>query len=339
MANQTRVYICHTVFHLYVSLLKAYNEEALAYILIPDTLEHKLSHLWQDERIKVYSYPFTLIDEHWASYKKKHPFSVMAYPKALVSIVERDFDLSSFRNTFKHADFYVFNDAMPFVAYMMLKYRANHFTLVEEGEAIYTTLKKDLKYYIKRCSAYPLAFGNSKIINRVLVRFPERLSVSIRHKAEKFSLRTLESNLDEEQKENIIRFFDIHKADFKQTEKALLLITQPLSEDALVEESYKIALYQKMINAYGSDYQLYVKPHPRERTDYSQVFPHSLLVKNDFPIEALSLLGFRFKKVMTLFSTAIHAVDAEESLVLGLDYDLKVKQAWMKLMGVKKVNQ
>lgn len=47
-----------------------------------------------------------------------------------------------------------------------------------------------------------------------------------------------------------------------------------------------------------------IKPHPREKTNYKNIFPDIELIEGKFPLEILMLLGINFKEVITIFSTA-----------------------------------
>ncbi|TLS80844.1 hypothetical protein FD722_17515 [Photobacterium damselae subsp. damselae] len=90
---------------------------------------------------------------------------------------------------------------------------------------------------------------------------------------------------------------------FKVKDRTILLVTQPLSEDYILDEIEKISIYRKIIDDY-KDRNIIIKPHPREKTNYKDIFPQCTIANNSFLVEAL-LLDDNISEVVTLFSTAI----------------------------------
>ena len=91
----------------------------------------------------------------------------------------------------------------------------------------------------------------------------------------------------------------------KNNSNKILLLTQPLSEDGIVSEEEKIKMYENILIEKNIK-EIYIKLHPRERTDYVKNFKNIKvnIIKKDFPAEILFLLNINFNKVITLFSTA-----------------------------------
>lgn len=96
--------------------------------------------------------------------------------------------------------------------------------------------------------------------------------------------------------------FDLNTKE-KIKDKNIILFTQPLSEDLIITEDEKIKIYSKIIEKYPKN-KLIIKTHPREKTDYKNLFKECLVLNNPFPFEILNLLDIKFDKVITLFSTA-----------------------------------
>ena len=61
--------------------------------------------------------------------------------------------------------------------------------------------------------------------------------------------------------------------------KSVILITQLLSEDNIISEEEKIALYKSILNNYGLN-SVVIKPHPREKQIGVQFFQTRLLFLN-----------------------------------------------------------
>ncbi len=85
-------------------------------------------------------------------------------------------------------------------------------------------------------------------------------------------------------------------------QKKVILVTQPLSEDKIVTEEEKIALYKSLLSNYNPQ-DIVIKPHPREKTNWTDIFPNTPVITKQVPAELLSSLVAP-EKVCTFFSTA-----------------------------------
>lgn len=123
-------------------------------------------------------------------------------------------------------------------------------------------------------------------------------------KAEIINLKELWNKKSEEEKKIILNVFDFNPEILKKVnENTVMLFTQPLSEDNVISEKEKIELYSKILKKYENQ-SVIIKPHPREKTDYSIYFSNCYVMKEKYPVEILELVGINIKKVITIFSTA-----------------------------------
>ena len=122
-------------------------------------------------------------------------------------------------------------------------------------------------------------------------------------KLEKFDVQQLWNNLSEEHKAKIATVFNISVKDLNMaSSRSVVLITQPLSEDNMMNESDKVALYSRIVNNYGAK-NVVLKPHPREKTNWADVFGDMPIIPRQMPVELLTKL-VSLNKVATFFSTA-----------------------------------
>lgn len=113
--------------------------------------------------------------------------------------------------------------------------------------------------------------------------------------------------LSKKDKEEILRVFKISSKSFenlKVEKNKVLLLTQPLSEDKIITEKEKIDIYREILLK-ENEKNIYIKAHPREKTNYKEVFKefNINIIENSFPIEICLLLDIEFEKIITLFST------------------------------------
>ena len=129
------------------------------------------------------------------------------------------------------------------------------------------------------------------------------------------SLGSLWSKSTQNKKDLINKIYGISELDIpalKQYNK--ILFTQPLSEDGYISEEEKIELYRKIAKYANATSKLLIKPHPREKTDYSQKLENVAILNTKAPFELLTLNGLHFDDVYTIFSTC----------ALNIPYDVNV---------------
>lgn len=139
-----------------------------------------------------------------------------------------------------------------------------------------------------------------KIYLTGLAPIPEEIA----HKVEIINLKELWNKKTLEEQNEILEIFSFD-LNIKEKIKGrdIILFTQPLSEDKIITEEEKIEIYSKILKKYPKE-RLIIKTHPREKTNYKNLFKEYLILDNPFPFEILNLLDIEFKKVITIFSAA-----------------------------------
>lgn len=183
-----------------------------------------------------------------------------------------------------------------------------NFYLIEDGSMNYyfhkntqeKLFKKKFKHFMKRKEYLGVDSSVKKIYLTGIAPIPKEIA----HKVEVINLKELwnKKTLEEQNEILDIFSFDLNVKE-KIKERDLILFTQPLSEDKVITEKEKIEIYSKIIKKYPKD-KLIIKTHPREKTNYKEIFKEYLILDNPFPFEILNLLDVKFNKAITLFSTA-----------------------------------
>lgn len=166
---------------------------------------------------------------------------------------------------------------------------------------------KDMRdRYLKKCKKKYPKFGLSDKIKKIYLTGIAEIPEIIKNKVEIVNLKEKWKQLSFEEQEEILKIFDLKNSDlikWQKLENKALLITQPLSEDGIISEKEKIEIYKEIVEKNKSE-NIMIKSHPREKTDYRNIFPNIELIEGKFPLEILMLLGINFKEVITIFSTA-----------------------------------
>lgn len=185
-------------------------------------------------------------------------------------------------------------------------FKKNHtFYVIEDGISNYKInnyqqKNKILKKYMGLISSY----GNNKKTSKIYLTGLSSIPQEIYNKVEIIDLKKLWMLKTLKEQYEILDIFSFD-LDIKERIKGrdIILFTQPLSEDKIITEEEKVEIYSKIIKKYSTD-RLIIKTHPREKTDYKNIFKEYLVLDNSFPFEILNLLDIKLKKAITIFSTA-----------------------------------
>ncbi len=180
----------------------------------------------------------------------------------------------------------------------------NEFEKKIEKVRIFHNIKKSIIEKIKKDYK---RFGLSEKIEKIYLTGLLPIPNLIKDKVEIININELWNNLSQKGKKEILDVFNIEIEKiqiFDKDDKKNLLLTQPLSEDKIITEKEKIEIYREIIEKQNVR-KIYIKAHPREKTNYKEVFKNFNIevIENTFPIELFLLLNIKFDKVITLFST------------------------------------
>lgn len=336
MANKN-VYVCGTLFHVFISTLKniekQINEESL--LIVNDhtpNLAPLAKKLVEEGFFTNYCYvPFFMITEKIHSEKGALMESIRKN-KFAIEYVEKLSDINNHSDFIKDAEINLFYNLGIPSAYFLIRYKTNVFRQIEDGLRNYTPKVSNLKAFKRKYLLNaPQGEGRDPQIKAIEVQYPEKLPQIVRHKGVKLDLVGLMQSLNKENRQKIFEAFAQDNSFTLDASNKLILITQPLSEDKLITEEYKISLYNKILNDYASGYTVYIKAHPREKTDYKGKFDIDIKeIPRNFPLEILNFYSeIVFEKGVTIFSGALDNLDnVKERIFLGMDYckSLQVKK-------------
>lgn len=135
------------------------------------------------------------------------------------------------------------------------------------------------------------------------VKYPGGLDFS-HPRLEYMKIQELWDALTVEEKNKIAVIFQLEQAAFSGLQKKKkILITQPLFEDGLCSKEDKIKIYKDILSNYDLN-EVVIKPHPREVTNWKEVFPEVSVMPHHLPSEVIPLIVSDLDRVITFFSTA-----------------------------------
>lgn len=96
----------------------------------------------------------------------------------------------------------------------------------------------------------------------------------------------------------------------------IMILTEPLCELPVRKR-----LFGDVIERYGKDGTVIIKPHPRDELDYGKEFPGVIVIKSRFPMEVMNdIEGFYVDRVISVITQIDNVRFAKETTYLGLDF-------------------
>lgn len=128
-----------------------------------------------------------------------------------------------------------------------------------------------------------------------------------------------------EKKDFILNVYDLNYNDAELLNtKKIILFTQPLG----LGEKYQVDIFRKIIHKYEQN-DLVIKVHPRDTLNYEKYFPESIVYRKRVPSQLLDLLGIRFERAVTLFSSAVDEFTYPINIDwYGTSFDERLKDKW-----------
>ena len=142
-------------------------------------------------------------------------------------------------------------------------------------------------------------FGTHDNIKKVYLT-KNNIPLEIKDKVEVMDMDNLWDLKSNSEKEQILNLFNLDNLD-KFGDNLVLLLTEPFSEHDLLPFDEEISIYKMFIDKYPN---IIIKSHPREKKDYSKLFPGVEIINVPFPVELLKYMGIKIDKIVTICSTA-----------------------------------
>jgi hypothetical protein len=353
--TKTRIYVCHTYYHVYVSLLKEmeltrhtpkdkYKKADIALSKMSMDFENLHERL---RKTGFFGNVIILDEKHesffpeLAKYRKnygniiKHMVNRMIFTKRLPKCEAPYMDKIGFED---YEDIYVYCDSDPIGYY--LNYKHIYYHAVEDGldclknlDDAYVANQGHFKFKAW-CSRHNLIFimnGWGKYcldmevndISKVPGKCPNIKEVP---------RKPMETALTSEQKEIMLRAFiedyDSLKSQFVTADENVEFAMY-LSEGYPKDEEIRKQVCLDVIAQHCRGYKVIIKPHPMDKIDYATLCPDAIVLRGRFPVEVLNFFeGLHVKKAVAVVSTAMNNMDfVEEKLNLGVSFWDKYEDA------------
>lgn len=369
--TRSRIYVCHTFYHVYVSILKEmkvireaepseYKKADIALSSISTDFENLGVRLG---RTGIFNEIFALDEKReeffpeLARYRQnysnilKHMINRMIFTKKLAKCEAPYMESIDFK---AYEDIYVFCDSDPVGYY--LNGRHIYYHAVEDGLDCLKNLDDayvansshfKLKTWFSRRNLIFIMNGWGKYCLDMEINDRSVVPTDCPRFVEE-PRKPLEQALTAQQKKLMIQAF-IEDAD------ALMEQLKPsfegeefacfLTEPHPVDEEARKKVCLDVVEKYCKGYRVLIKPHPRDMIDYAELCPDAVVLRGRFPVEVLNFFeGLKIKRAVSILTTAMNSMDfVEEKLNLGASfwdaYEEPEKHAFNKKAGLKLVNK
>lgn len=351
-----RIYVCHTLYHVYISILKEMNltkEEAqkgkadialssmfMDFEDLPDRLEKagifRRVHALHEKRDS--DFPELMKYKQNHNNIVKHMLNRIIYTKKYGKIQDNYITIN-FR---EYQDIYVFCDSDPIGYY--LSYHHIYYHAVEDGLDClqhFDAAHVDNRGHFELKAA--LAARNIIFIQNGYGKYCLDMEINdksvVPYTFEKYKevpRKPMERALTPEQKKLMLQVFlpdaqEIAKQ-LAGCEACVLFLTEAFPP----EEEVRKAVCDEVLRDYCAGAHVVIKPHPRDDLDYCTLYPQCTVIRGKFPIEVLNFIeGIHFKKMISIITSALDAIEfADEKVNIGPQiwdaYEQEEKHAFMK---------
>lgn len=340
MTNKKSVYVCHTYYHVYVSILKEFakpkSEQGNA-TLILSLLSTDFENLY--ERVvasaifkEVYKFDeksFVDIPE-LDKYHCKETNGI----KALINRVVFTKKYGKYQEKKVPVDFkafddiYVYCDLDPIGYY--LNYKHIYYHSVEDGlDAICggDSARSDnevhfkLKVFLsKKLNLIFIHNGYGKYCLDMEVNDISKIDYPCPYYVE-VNRKKLEERLEIEERETLLKVFvaDLDKIQAVIRccdKKSAIVLTEPLCTLDVRRQ-----IFTDLLEKYGKEYQIIFKIHPRDYLDYEKEFPGVPVIDRTVPMEVLNFFSdFKIDLVVGVFTELNGIAFAKEKVRLGRNF-------------------
>lgn len=295
-------YICYTIYHLLISLVNIFDNKNVDDKLIITTRIVD-ANIYKERICKYYpGIKVQIVDDNY--FKKTGLYYKKNTHKYFNELIKENNNIINIFNDFTQIGYYLHRNKIEY------KLQEDGCDCLKHPTSIAPNkLKNKIKNLLTNTPRY---HGFSKYCTTIYVNDLNGLPNDIRkNKYIKKSKKNMFYNISPEDKIKLLNIFNVQSLYIK--EPAVLILTQPLEKHFTTDES-RYNFYKNIVHKYLSEYNVYLKVHPRDNIDYSNLGIN--IISRSIPVELLSFaIDKEFEIGVTYFSTALDSLDFVKSKV------------------------
>ena len=284
-------FVCHTAYHTYISCIRCMVGNIKASIVLMDNIPNaekiadRIKQTGVFETVKVIRH-----NEFLPSFSQKS-FHVAYFAMRLLPQKAKEklgFLLEADRIV-------LFNDYSNVGAFLMQNKK--QYSLYEDGCNTFTRDGHRMsgraqwaKRVLFKCFGIPYAIGMKTLCQGIEVNDAANLRTEFPFPVTEMNRKELITQLTERQRKQLLDIYLV-ELNLLSNRKAALVLTEPLLEEYVVKTTEEqAALYEAKLIEYVDQYDIYIKAHPRDKTDYSRILGGRVrIIDRTIPVEILNL--------------------------------------------------
>lgn len=312
-----KIYICTTYYHVLITLAKSLLDKEETDIVLCDDIigAENLYDKLNEYNIfkKVYFVRQSIIPELVSKNFLKNLFYLHKFNYVMAQkYININFN--------KYSDIYIFHDDTKIGHY--LNDAGHYYHLIEDSLNFYQKILRtpfsyavisDWKYYLKRILNYKyLPLGNSKYVLDVEVNENKNLKIKRKNIIEVNRNDLLNKAFLKHKNIIFDIFLKIDVNDLLHVNNKTLILTEPLYEDNILQsEQEQIDFYKVIAEDFKrKNFNVYIKPHPRDCIDYSLCISDINIINKEFPIEVFNYIeDLSFSIIVSKSSSCMDALN------------------------------
>ena len=342
--NKKNICLVTTVYSFFLYLLiKGYNEDDI-YIFtawFPKEVSKNVKHI-QMPKVIFRGKKFAELNSLSGIYQ-----NIVGFFKYFYGYLK--LRLLLFIKTF-NCDVEVYGHSQTPFSYIFFENTSN---IIEDGVGNYTSeicethkINPIIDTILHICGIYYLTmeecYGTHKNVKNVYLT-NENNNPLIKDKVQVINIKKLWNNLSKIEQEKILEIFNVNIEGVDFNKKTALLLTQPLSESTAIDitEEEELNIYKEIIDKF-KDYQIILKPHPRDTKDFKKIFPNVKVIDKSFPVEILTMININPTVVCSVVSAALYNFEKSKIYVydgkLTDEYLINIRDGLIKIIEEKNLN-
>ena len=312
MPNSSKIYICHTPYHLLISCVKELKQEESpsASIVLMDCIsgvEEYRTRLEQSgffEKVRCVKH-----EDYFSSWTNTSFYKSLLWLKMSPSARRK------FAFILESSEVYIFNDHRDMGA--VLHHFKKQYHLLEDGcdcfkhfdqSNLPTANKPFLRKVLKHVLNIPISMGDSRYCIDIELNSADGLATDISKPIIVSEKKELFAGLNEKAIKALRIIFPIGELDAEGS-AALVLTSPPEAHGKNWTEDDQRAFYARIVSQCQQD-TVFLKPHPRDFTNYNKISDKVIVVPREFPIEVLDIISRKgFDVGICYMSTALSQLE------------------------------
>lgn len=323
-----KTFVATTVYHLYLIMMliekdrldALKSDNLLVIIKHSDGLDKIIANLLKNNYFRKVVY----LPNKKQQKNKLNTFNYIFNRKKLIDILDSECQGLKEEETFISKSKIYISDIDSSKNYFYLKFKNKKFSMIEGGSLTYILIPS--KFKILKKKLFKNGFienGFDENVEEVYALNPTKLPKVLAKKGIKINVDKISASFSKDKIKTVFTVFNFNTSLDNNNKKALIITQNIFTEGCVKTEQEKINIYKDLISKIPKSYHVFIKPHPREKTDYKQHFNNATVFPKTFPTELFLLLEKNtFDLGYTLFSTSLNNLEdcVKSKKFVALDY-------------------